>query len=275
MQYKHRADGTVRDWVRRRAWGGGRHRSCQALRVQLAEWFSIMRHSVDVKLMCRFPKQCLMMKAIQLQQDYHVACAKKGQLAETVVVSPNWLRGWMAEYRVSSRRPNRKFKVPKTVLAERLAIFWTVVTVLRKLVWLHFGYDPRMRNVDQSPFHMNEAGSAATNTLVIKNAPTVPLVENHAATRERWSLNSVTDSCRERIMHQLPGCELMFKAEGKTVERKLQAHVESMCLPFKFSVVTGPSGSYREHDILNYSGSAFSRSGPPLGLSPPRPSSAA
>ena len=142
---------------------------------------------------------------------------------------------------------------------------------MRKLVLLHFGYDPQMRNVDQSPFHVNEAGSAATNTLVITHAPTVPLIENHASTRERWSLNSVTDSCRERILHKLPGCELMFKAEGHTVERKLQEHVDSLCLPFKFSVVTGPSGSYREHDILNYTGSALPRSGPPLCLSPGPP----
>ena len=34
--------------------------------------------------------------------------------------------------------------------------------------------------------------------------------------------------------------------------RKLQAYVVSKGLPFKVSVVTGPSGSYREHDILNF-----------------------
>ena len=44
----------------------------------------------------------------------------------------------------------------------------------------------------------------------------------------------------------------MFKAEGKVKEGKLQAYVASKGLPFKVSVVTGPSGSYREHDILNF-----------------------
>ena len=169
-----------------------------------------------------------------------------------VKVDRNWLRGFFAEYRITSRRPNRKFKVPRWVLAERLKIFWIVVATLRKLIMLHFGYDPKARNVDQSPFHQNEAGSAECNTLALVGAPTVPLIENHAATRERWSLNSVTDSSIERVSQVLPGFEIMFKAEGKAKEAKLRAYVVAQGLPFKISVVTGPSGSYREHDILEF-----------------------
>ena len=45
---------------------------------------------------------------------------------------------------------------------------------------------------------------------------------------------------------------MMFKAEGKNVEQKLQRYVASKQLPFKVTVVTGPSGSYREHDIINF-----------------------
>ena len=91
------------------------------------------------------------------------------------------------------------------------------------LIILTFGYDPKFRNVDRSPFHGNEAGSAECNTIMLKDAPTVSLVENHVATRERWSLNSMTDSSRERISQELPGFELMFKAEGKVKEARLQA----------------------------------------------------
>ena len=72
--------------------------------------------------------------------------------------------------------------------------------------------------VDQSPFHANEAGSKACNTLALQGAPIVPLLENHAATRERWSLNSITDSCEERVHRVLPGFELMLKVEGKMLE---------------------------------------------------------
>ena len=92
------------------------------------------------------------------------------------------------------------FKVPRTVLAYRLKIFWIVTAKLRKLLILTFGYDPEFRNLDQSPFHGNEAGSAECNTIALNGrADSPPFVEIHAASRVRWSLNSVTDSSTERI----------------------------------------------------------------------------
>jgi len=36
----------------------------------LAMWYNIVRHSVDVKIMCRFPKKVILVKAVMLQQDY-------------------------------------------------------------------------------------------------------------------------------------------------------------------------------------------------------------
>ena len=201
--------------------------------------------------MCRFPQKVLLVKALMLQQDYYCACLKNNIEPERVQVNGTSLRRFLDQYRLSSRIPNRKFKVPRPVLAERLKIFWIVTARVRRLVQLTFGYDPAFRNIDQSPFHGNEAGSAECNTIVLKGAPTVPLVENHAATRERWSLNSLTDSSAERVSKELPGFELTFKAEGKVKEAKLQAYVREKGLPFKISVVTGPSGPYKEHDILN------------------------
>ena len=68
----------------------------------------------------------------------------------------------------------------------------------KKLCDLYSSAMPNMSkpfvNIDQAPFHRNEAGSAATSTLAIMGAHTVPLVENHAATRQRCSLTTVTDS---------------------------------------------------------------------------------
>jgi len=223
-------------------------------------------------------------------------------VSHTESPSKGRLNDLLREYRISDRKPNRKFKVPRWVLAERLEIWWLNVFKLRKLVQLHFGYDPvarilintsaldhsnaihckpcvcvfwfavfnvvflfmfdvqswgpclyNERNVDQSPFHSNEAGSQEVGTLALKGAPTVPLIENHAATRERMSLNSVTDSSPERIRRRLPGFELMFRADGKQVEDKLQQHLFGKpSLPFRVTVVTGPSGSYKEEDILNF-----------------------
>ena len=77
-----------------------------------------------------------------------------------------------------------------------------------------------------------------------------PCHRPHAATRMHWSLNSVTDSDEERIqMGNPPDYEAMFKAERNIVAKHLQDFVDHCGTTFKVSVVTGPSGSYREQDI--------------------------
>ena len=42
----------------------------------------------------------------------------------------------------------------------------------------------------------------------------------------------------------------MFKAEGRIKEARLQTHLAGLELPYKASVVTGASGSYKETDLL-------------------------
>ena len=90
----------------------------------------------------------------------------------------------------------------------------------------------------------------------------MPLIENHAAARARWSLNSVTFSSEERIRRRLPGFELMFQAEGRVLEEHLQMYVFNTWLPFNVTVVTGPKGSYREEHILNFLETHLARWGP-------------
>ena len=80
----------------------------------------------------------------------------------------------------------------------------------------------------------------------------VPLIENHAATRTRSSLNSITMSNAAMVMARPPGFEMMFTAEGHKLEQKLQSYVYAKGLPFKVTVVTGPKGSYREEHLLNF-----------------------
>ena len=223
-----------------------------SIRECLIELYGIIRHSVNTKIMVRFPKKVLLVKAVMLQQEYLSLCIQRKIPIQPVQITGKWLNTVLRVNRISDRLPNRKFKVPRWVLGERLEIFWLIVFKLRLLIKLVFGYDPDAKNVDQSPFHGNEAGSKEISTLALKGAPTVPLIENHAATRERMSLNSITDSSEARVRQQVPGFEIMFRADGKQVEAKLAAYVYSKGLPFRVTVVTGPSGSYKESDILNF-----------------------
>jgi len=241
-----------RESTRRRASGGGRHRKAPVLREMLMEWYGIIRHSVDTKVMVRFPKLVLLVKAQMLQQEYCAMCLRKSIQPEPVEITMRWVNTVLQEYRISHLQPNRKYKVARWVLAERLEIFWLSVMKLRKFIILHFGYDPVCSNIDQSPFHGNEAGSKACGTLALRGAPVVPLIEDHAATRERWSLNSTTKSSTEEVRRRLPGWEAMFKAEGKQVELRLKEYVFAKGLPFTVTVVTGDSGSYKEEDIIAF-----------------------
>ena len=60
----------------RRAFGGGRQRTCSTVREMLALWYSIIRHSVNVEMMCRFPNKVLLVKAQMLLDDYYTSCMK-------------------------------------------------------------------------------------------------------------------------------------------------------------------------------------------------------
>jgi len=222
------------------------------VREMLMAWFSVIRHRVDIKLMVQIPKQVLLVKAQMLQEEYYASCLRNRVTPEVVDVNARWLNRLLLRYRIVDRKPNRKFKVPRWVLAERLEIFWIDVHSLMKLIYLHFGYRPRLLNIDQSPFHKNEAGSQEFGTIAMQNAVTVPLLEDHAATRERISLNSITWSDPAKIEQRLPGFEMMFKADGRKVESGLRAYVLNLGLPFKVTVVTGPSGSYREDHIISF-----------------------
>jgi hypothetical protein len=217
------------------------------VRELLWEWFSALRFSV----LARIPRTVLELKAKQQVQEYVLQTLTAGGVPKPPMVAGKWLRDWEIEYRVSLRRPNRKYKVPKKVLEERLQVFWLNLARIRTLAQLVLGHDLECINLDQSPFHMNEAGSQGAGNLTLRGAPSVPLKECRAATRTWWSACTLTVSEPATVMARLPGLELMFKASGDRVQAKLQNYVSRMGLPW-LSVVTGPKGSYREEHVLAF-----------------------
>ena len=70
--------------------------------------------------MCRFPKKTLQVTAEMLQQEYCAECLSRGIQPEPVLINGSWVDGVLNEYRLTDRKPNRKFKVPRWVLSERL-----------------------------------------------------------------------------------------------------------------------------------------------------------
>ena len=84
----------------------------------------------------------------------------------------------------------------------------------------------------------------------MKGAPVVALREGHAASRSRWSACTMVTSC-EQHARRIPGLELMFKASGELLEKKLQTFARGLGCNW-LSVVTGPKGSDREEHVLQY-----------------------
>ena len=128
---------------------------------------------------------------------------------------------------MSLRRPSRRYKVPKVVLAERLEFGWLNVFRVRAAILALKGYDPHVENWGQSPFHHNETGSNNQKTLAVAGVE-VPLVELHTATRMRWTANLTTFSDHKRLAeHGPPYAERMFKADGEIRLQRLQQHIRS------------------------------------------------
>ena len=255
-----------RVWQRKRRSGGGRRFECVWLREELYTWFVAMRYSIDWKAldaqrrssgaprksMGRFPRRLLVAKCEQLLAQHCHQALVEGSKVQVIAPTCKWFRQWQAEYGLSMRRPNRKYKVPKYVLEERLKLWWITLFRIRALCLAIHGYDPEMENWDQSPFHNNESGSQDIRTLAVKGKE-VPLVEGHHDTRERWTANFTTWSNKQRISEEGPPyCELCFKAQGEKLQGWLQEHVRSRGFGSWFTVITAPKGSYRETDVLNF-----------------------
>ena len=99
---------------------------------------------------------------MELLAQYAAECLKEGVQPDIPQqITPKMVHAWEDEYNLTLRAPNRRYKVPRSVLADRLEIWWTNLLRIRQLILCEFGYDPEMQNFDQSPFHRNEAGSWA------------------------------------------------------------------------------------------------------------------
>ena len=108
----------------------------------------------------RYVSRLVRQKAQSLVADYVREHLLHGKRPAVVALRPRWFAHWRAEYGLSMRKPNRKYKVPKAVMAARLEIGWLNGARVRAFCLATHGYDPEFENWDQSPFHNNESGSA-------------------------------------------------------------------------------------------------------------------
>jgi hypothetical protein len=114
-----------------------------------------------------------------------------GSPVQSITPDSHWFKRWAEDYGLSMRMANRKYAVPRNVLKERLEIFWVSLFRMRYFILLVFGYDPRIENWDQSPFHHNETGAQNKPTLAVRGS-VVPVVEGTSDVKSRWTVNLCT-----------------------------------------------------------------------------------
>ena len=257
---------------RRRSCGTqGRPRAMPLVRQEMYDWYIMMRYAIDwrehdrqmraqgkKKCVGRFPIALLKLKFYQLVGDYCVNSLIAGQQPRIPEFRWRWYVSWMDEFGLSLLKANRRYKVAKRVLEERLELWWITLHRLRALAVKCLGYDLEMENFDQSPFHNNETGAQNKSILGLSGSPSVPLIEGRQDVLERWTGQFTTWSNADRIMAEGPPyCELMFKGspDGPLVLQLREACRNCGFGPW-LTIATQWKGSYREADILSFFGNA-------------------
>ena len=124
----------------------GRKLACPWVRQELYEWFARLRYSIDWEAV----RACHRGRNKHQTPGYFGAnyceqCLVRGVRPETFKPTSRWFEHWQAEYGLNMRRPNRKYKVPKAVMAERLELGWCNVARARALCVELSGYAYRER----------------------------------------------------------------------------------------------------------------------------------
>ena len=78
-----------------------------------------------------------------------------------------------------------RYKCARAVRKHRLKIYFSNMIVIKYFFWKLYGVTLVHEQMDQKGVHFNESGSKNQPTLELADRMEVPLVENHAQTREK------------------------------------------------------------------------------------------
>ena len=230
-------------YIIRRAGLQGRPMKAPMLGEFLWDWF------VDIKtaVCARIHPRLMLYKARSVASAMLRKMRKTNQFVELPVLDKHWLRRWKQRYHVSLRKPNRRYKCSRAKLLTRLRAMWIFNFRVRALSLACLSRDMTIVGFDQKPLHFNEQGSKCAATLHFEGCPEVVLKENHAATRERFSLmTSVTSSAADASVVGGPPLQVLFKGTERILRDLEVPQGVNMSLAF------GPKGSYRLEHVLAF-----------------------
>jgi hypothetical protein len=176
----------------RRRGNQGAPYKCPVLREKLWDWFVDMRRSIASTISPKF----VLLKAKSMATEVLAVQRRTGNYTPMPKLDKHWLLRWKRDHGVVFRKPNLRFKASKAVMTLRLRAMWANTFRVRQLARRLLGHDldNQFYGIDEKPLHFNEGGSKCIRTLEIAGCPAVRLKQNHAATRERVSVMTMTTS---------------------------------------------------------------------------------
>lgn len=209
--------------------GGGRKVVAPPVREALYDWFLDVRGSLKARL----PRSLFKAQAKFLYDHWLEQQPDEIKQLE-LVFSNKWIKGWMTEFNVSLRNPNKRYQIKQEDRKERISEYIKNIWRVRKFFINNFGVDPPIINGDQMPLHRNE--SSTQKTFNVKGMETY-VKENYSLSRER--ITAFTQISSDPKVVAKP--EFVFK--GKGTRTKINP-------PKGINYNWAPKGSYRLEQML-------------------------
>ena len=198
--------------------GGGRKVTAPEVREALYDWFIDVRGSLKARL----PRSLFKTQAKFFYDSWWSQQSEEVEEQPPLTFSNKWIKGWMAEYNVSLRKPNKRFQIKQSDREERVYEYVKNVWTIRKFFIDNFSVDPPVINGDQMPLHRNE--SASQKTLNIQGCDTY-VKENYSLSRER--VTAFTQASSDPSLKVFP--EFVFKGKGTHTYLQPPASIKFHC----------------------------------------------
>ena len=124
--------------------GGGRKVTAPEVREALYDWFIDIRGSLKARL----PRSLFKAHAKFFYDNWWSQQSDEVKKQPPLVFSNKWIKGWMTGYKVSLRKPNKRFQIKQSDREERVYEYIKNVWTVRKFFLDNFSIDPPVINGD-------------------------------------------------------------------------------------------------------------------------------
>ena len=131
--------------------GGGRKKKSPEFRSIMFQWFIDTRFNFKA----RVPREMFRNVCKQKYQEYlkNLPASERPLPEEELQFSDPWIAGWMEEFGVSLKAPNKRFSIHQDDRKERCIEYIKNVHRIRYYFIKKFGVDPPLFSGDQMPLH--------------------------------------------------------------------------------------------------------------------------